>query len=53
MKIAIIGGGIFGITCAIKLALENQVTVFEKKKRTYEPSDKWDFDQRKLTYKYL
>ena len=30
MKIAIIGGGIFGITCAIKLAPENQVTVFEK-----------------------
>ena len=30
MKIAIIGGGIFGMTCAIKLAPENQVTVFEK-----------------------
>jgi len=30
MKIAIIGGGIFGLTCAIKLATENQVTVFEK-----------------------
>ena len=30
MKIAIIGGGIFGITCAIKLAPENQVTIFEK-----------------------
>ena len=30
MKIAIIGGGIFGITCAIKLAPEHQVTIFEK-----------------------
>ena len=30
MKIAIIGGGIFGVTCAIKLAPENQVTIFEK-----------------------
>ena len=30
MKIAIVGGGIFGITCAIKLAPENQVTIFEK-----------------------
>ena len=30
MKIAIIGGGIFGISCAIKLAPENQVTIFEK-----------------------
>jgi len=30
MKIAIIGGGIIGMTFAIKLAPENQVTVFEK-----------------------
>ena len=30
MKIAIIGGGIFGISCAIKLTPENQVTIFEK-----------------------
>ena len=30
MKIAIIGGGIFGITCAIKLAPDHQITIFEK-----------------------
>ena len=30
MKVAIIGGGIFGITCAIRIASEHQVTIFEK-----------------------
>jgi len=30
MNIAIIGGGIFGITCALKLTHENEVTIFEK-----------------------
>ena len=30
MKIGIIGGGIFGITCAIKIATEHEVTIFEK-----------------------
>ena len=35
MKIAIIGGGIFGITCAIKIAPEHQVTIFEKRENRF------------------
>ena len=36
-----------------KIEKQQKKIIFGKKKRTYEPSDKWDFDQRKLTYKYL
>ena len=30
MNIAVIGGGIFGVTCALKIGIENKVTIFEK-----------------------
>ena len=43
MRIAIIGGGIFGITSSIILAKNHQVELFEKNNELYVDSEWYQF----------